>query len=182
MLSDSNMEIKDSKLQEYEDYLKMLAAENSDTIVSNGGKDHAVILYSVLLDNTERQVRIFCQSGDSAVWKDSKFTSSLRSFLDRSDDVSLHVLTAHEPALSREWTDSYKEKVEAFQIPAESKEKIYKHFRNNKCNFAVFDEKRYRYEYDCNAFRAYGSFNSPETSRQMIDLFDEAFSAASGIH
>lgn len=134
-----------------------------------------MILYSVLLDNTDKEVRIFCQSGNSVVWNDKVFIDSLEKFLEK-DGTSLKVLTAGEPALASKWTD--KENVKSYHIADGDKEKIYNHFRNRRCNFAVFDEMRFRYEYDCDKFKAYGSFNSPENSKLMIKLFDDAFKNA----
>lgn len=166
---------KEQELKAYEIFLRKLAVSNSKDRISNGGKDHAAVLYSVLLDKTDHEVRIFCQSGASAVWHDPRFEEAMCQFL-ANPDTSLKVLTAGAPALDEKWTN--RNNVTAYHINNEDKEAIYCHFRNDHCNFAVFDSKRYRYEYDCEHFKAYGSFNDPETAREMIGLFDSAFHAA----
>lgn len=163
-------------LKGYENFLRKLAENDSSTIISNGGKDHAVILYSVLFDNTDKEVRIFCQSGNSEVWQDPVFIEALDKFLEKPG-TDLKVLTAGEPSLASRWTD--KGNVDAFHIQEADKELIYTHFRNRKCNFAVFDKKRYRYEFNCDEFKAYGSFNAPEDSNEMAEMFDAAFVNAS---
>ncbi len=164
------------RLIAYEKFLRHLAETDSSDVISNGGKDYAAMLYSVLLDNTADEVRIFCQSGASAVWHDPRFEESMANFLARNPLAKLKVLTAGEPALDSKWTD--RPNVTAYHIKETDKQKIYKHFRNNRCNFAVFDSKRYRYEYDCDMFKAYGSFNDSKIAGEMIALFDNAFANA----
>lgn len=168
----------DNELRSYERYLRHLAETDSTDIISNGGKRHAALLYSALLDCTKNEVRIFCQSGASEVWHDPVFEKAMTRFFERDSQSSLKVLTAGEPALDSKWTN--RKNVTAFHIRESDKEKIYDHFRNNRCNFAVFDSKRYRYEYDCNGFKAYGSFNDSKIAAEMIEIFDDAFANAQG--
>lgn len=166
----------DNELKSYERYLRRLAENDSTDIISNGGRKHAAVLYSVLLDNTRNEIRIFCQSGASDVWHDPKFEESMTRFFERNPQASLKVLTPGEPALDSKWT--IRKNVTAFHLLESDKKKIYDHFRNNRCNFAVFDSKRYRYEYDRDDFKAYGSFNDPKIAREMVELFDDAFANA----
>lgn len=166
----------DKGLKAYQDFLLRLAESDSKDIISNGGKEHAAILYSTLLDETENEVRIFCQSGASEVWHDPHFVEAMVNFLQKPG-TRLSVLTAGEPALDKEWTR--RPNVKAHHILDKDRETIYRHFRNDRCNFAVFDSKRYRYEYDCVQFKAYGSFNDPNTAGEMIALFDSAFKKVS---
>lgn len=42
-------------------------------------------------------------------------------------------------------------------------------------HFSVFDNEKFRYEYDSENYKAYGSFNQPDTAAQLIDMFDEIF-------
>lgn len=159
-------------IQEYRKSLEALSKENSPLIISNSGKEHAVVLYSMLLDASCKSVRIFCQSGNSAVWHDPVFRNSMENFLEKHDS-ELMVLTAHEPALDSYWTE--KVNVSAKQISNHKKEMIYDHFRNRNCNFSVFDSNKYRYEYDCDAFKAYGCFNDCDMASELISLFNDAF-------
>lgn len=169
----------DKGLKAYQDFLLRLAEIDSRDIISNGGKEHAALLYSTLLDKTENEVRIFCQSGASEVWRDPHFVEAMKNFLQKPGTL-LRVLTAGEPALDKEWT--MRLNVKAHHILDKDRETIYRHFRNDRCNFAVFDLKRYRYEYDCARFKAYGSFNDPDTAGEMIALFDSAFKRVSQRH
>lgn len=161
--------------KEYREYLLSLAQTHSSDIISNGGKDHAIVLYSVLLDNSQKDVRIFCQSGSSAVWKAPEFVEAMTRFLKR-DNTSLKVLTSEKPTLDSVFNEL--ENVEIRHISPDAQQKIKNHFKNSKCNFAIFDADKYRYEYDFEHFKAYCSFNAPDVVKTMTDLFDSSFSAS----
>ncbi len=162
-----------NEAKEYREYLLSLAETHSSDIISNGGKDHAIVLYSVLLDNSRNDVRIFCQSGSSAVWRAPEFIEAMNRFLKR-DNTSLKVLTSEEPTLDRTFRNQAK--VEIRHISTDALRKIKDHFKNSKCNFAIFDTDKYRYEYDFEHFKAYCSFNAPDVVKTMTDLFDASFS------
>lgn len=159
---------------EYREYLIKLADSDSKDIISNSGKDHAVVLYSILLNNSKSDVCIYCQSGNSPVWHAPEFIVALNKFLDK-ENSKLRILTSEEPALSPEITRRGVDKVEVYRIAASEEKKIKDHFKNSKCNFAIFDKKMYRYEYDFEQFKAYCSFNAPEVVNTMRNLFDVSF-------
>ncbi len=48
-------------------------------------------------------------------------------------------------------------------------------------NFAVFDNEKYRMEYDPDDFKAFGSFNDIETCSRLTSLFDGAFEKATSL-
>ena len=52
------------------------------------------------------------------------------------------------------------------------------HFKTDSCNFSVFDNEMFRFEYDVVNFKAYGSFNEPAIGQSMVALFDDCFDAA----
>lgn len=160
---------------EYREYLLGLAETNSPDIISNGGKDHAIVLYSVLLDHSNNDVRIYCQSGSSAVWKAPEFIEAMTRFLNR-ENTTLKVLTAEEPTLDPEFVN--RGNVAIHRITPDAQQKIKAHFKNSKCNFAIFDSTKYRYEYDFEHFKAYCSFNAPDVVKTMTDLFDASFQAS----
>ncbi|MDE6285261.1 MAG: hypothetical protein K2M17_05900 [Bacilli bacterium] len=51
---------------------------------------------------------------------------------------------------------------------------IYEHFRNEHCGFAVFDDSKYRYEYDTKELTSFANFNDKEIASMLIDLFENA--------
>ena len=48
-------------------------------------------------------------------------------------------------------------------------------------NFAVFDDKYFRLEYEANSYRALGSFRSDQLRDRLSKLFNDAFNAAEDI-
>lgn len=162
----------------YRDFLRELAQKKSNEIFSNGGKDHAIVLYQILLENTQKCVRIFCEAGVSAVWQDSELQDYLKNFVEKKDSkLRILVESHHADSFSaiRQLNDA---DVEIRHISADGLKRIHEHFDNDNCNFAVFDTDKYRYEYDKKAYKAYGSFNRPAIAETMIQLFDEVYADA----
>ena len=164
----------------YRQYLEDLANDKSpsDEIFSNGGKDHAIVLYQILLKHTKNEVRIFCEGGISEVWRDEGMHRSLIDYIEKENSdgqrPSLHILVEHDNPEAFEGIRG-RENVHIRLVSEEGRSRIHRHFDNDNCNFAVFDEEKYRYEYDKQTFKAYGSFNRPVIARTMIDLFDEVW-------
>ena len=177
-------------LNEYEKYLKRLIETESEELFSNGGLKHASILMSLLFDNTQNEVRLFCNGFKPDLITTEPYFSSLRKYLsDRKKSLSLLVevtdyvdkdpfkLLINEKKNRGGVQDSgnivYK------QISEEAKNEMFK--GRIPFNFAVFDDKRYRFEFDPKSYKAVGSFNSVEKCRGLIGLFDKAFETAKEI-
>lgn len=154
----------------YKEYLEELARKKSNEIFSNGGSDHAIVLYEVLLDNTKKDIRIFCEEGISSIWQSPEVKNALLKFLSQQDS-SIKILIENK---GNDGFDIIKDNdnVEIRHIDADGIAKIHNHFDNNNCNFAVFDKDMFRYEYDKRGYKAYGSFNDKEIADSMIKLFD----------
>lgn len=59
-------------------------------------------------------------------------------------------------------------------IHPESAKMIAKRY-GESIHFSVFDNEKFRYEYDSENYKAYGSFNQPDNCRYMIETFDQVF-------
>ena len=60
------------------------------------------------------------------------------------------------------------------QIHPDSAKMIAKRY-GESIHFSVFDNEKFRYEYDSENYKAYGSFNQPKSSQTLIELFDRIF-------
>lgn len=60
------------------------------------------------------------------------------------------------------------------QIHPDSAKMIAKRY-GESIHFSVFDNEKFRYEYDSENYKAYGSFNQPDNCRYLIETFDQAF-------
>lgn len=54
--------LTEKEAKEYREYLEKLASVKSAEMFSNGGRDHAVVLYSVLLENACLHARFFVKA------------------------------------------------------------------------------------------------------------------------
>lgn len=169
------MYLSSEQIAEYRNFLQKAADDNSNTTISNSGMDHAVVLYSVMLEHANKIVRIFCQSGDSYVWNHPTFIDSLHNFLNKPES-HLEIMTVEQPHVSSVWNS--RENVTIVHIDENAKNEIYRVLKNRSCNFAIFDDNKYRFEYDYEQFKAFGSFNDADSAKKLIELFDNAFEAS----
>lgn len=170
--------LTEKEAKEYREYLEKLASQKSKKMFSNGGKDHAVVLYSVLLQHTSLKARFFCEGGMSEIWQHPVFKKALVDAL-RKEDFEVCVLTRLHTTPNFSWLpDDLKKKI-TIKVASEANIlKINEHFQTDSCNFSVFDKDMFRFEYDVMNYKAYGSFNEESVGNSMVSLFDECFDAA----
>lgn len=167
--------LTEQEAREYKEYLENLAATKSDQMFSNGGKDHAVVLYSVLLNHANLSARFFCECAESEIWQNKIFRTALVNAL-RKADFQVKILVRQNNKPDFEWLPKeLKERVKVKIITEENLNKINNHFCTDSCNFSVFDHDMFRFEYDVVGYKAYGSFNGPDAGESMAKLFDECF-------
>jgi hypothetical protein len=188
----------------YQRYLDGLASTNppSTEIFSNKGEAHASILMATLIANTEHNLDMYCTGlrpgilcgeGDDgfkgAYWEEFQhfFNETIKS--DAFGDESVRILVQ-----TTEWIDNppfgvvsnalndpvTRDKIKVKLISEESKGQIEKILgkqkgENGNYNFAIFDRKAFRLEYEADSYRALGSFNSPSWTRILTNMFNVAF-------
>ena len=60
------------------------------------------------------------------------------------------------------------------QIHPDSAKMIAKRY-GESIHFSVFDNEKFRYEYNSENYKAYGSFNQPDNCKYLIETFDQIF-------
>ncbi len=180
------------QLQKYQEFLERLAWDNSDLTFSNGGIGHATILMSVLFQNTKKIARVYCIGFRPDLITRSPYWESLNHYLDDPNHIIL-VLVETGAYINDDPLRMLKEKkkekakmglgnnIIVKEINKECKQHISDTFGDKHCNFAIFDDDKYRYEYDPTNFKAYGSFNQPDNCKILTDEFDAAFQLASRV-
>ena len=177
------------KLKKYHDFLESLACTNSGRTFSNGGIEHAAILMSVLFQNTQDIARVYSIGFRPELITRLPYWESLNRFLDDPnhvlkvlvesdkyvDDLPIRLLRKKKEARSREGKD---DTISVRKINEECRKRISDVFGDEHCNFAIFDKEKYRYEYDPENFRAYGSFNQPDNCNILKNEFEHAFEDA----
>lgn len=169
-------------LEAYEVTLEKFASSGDETLFINDGKKYASILMSVMLRHTEKEIRLFCCGFKEDLITTQPYWNSLVEYL---KDAKKRFMVLVE-------TDSYKEQapmqlllrekakrgddtISVKLITAEDKKLINDKVVEEHCNFGVFDGNKFRFEYDPENFRAYGSFNKPNTCKFLTEIFDSAF-------
>lgn len=171
--------------KEYREFLENLARTNSTDFFTNGGKDFASILMSVLLDNTDTEARIFCMGFRPELVCTPDYSTALKSFLE-DPSKKLRVLVESDEYIEDEGVRMLGE---AFRKPHHAsigikkisegdRKKLMDEVGGGHNNFAVYDDSKYRFEYDPDNFKAFGCFNDKEASARLIHLFDEAYAKA----
>ena len=175
-------EKKEQMLRRYVEYIERLAREKSSEIFTNGGVEYASQLMAVLFRNTEKEARIFCQGFKPTLIKTSPYWDALQKYLsDRDKSLKVliescdYVTEAPIVLLKNKIAERGDNTIQIRVISEEDRKRIFDGFDGNPCNFAIFDDDKFRFEYEPSGYRAFGSFNHPANAKYLIRLFDEAF-------
>jgi len=177
------IEARSQQLERYTEYLEELARSNSPELFSNGGKEYARALMSVLLRHTRSEVRLYSHGFKAELISKDPYWTALREYL-RDEHKQLKVLVETEDyaeeapmRLLREMKAQRidKNSIIVKVIMPEDHERICEKFGDIHCNFGVFDNEKFRYEYDPEDYKAYGSFNRPDDCKIFTELFDSSF-------
>lgn len=179
-------ETQEKMLEEYENYLKELAAKGSEEIFTNGGIKHASVLMSVLLSSTTDQALIFSEGFCPDIIQEP-YLSALERYADNKQRGLKILLESDEYVdanpikriceKSKERAGGDK-RIEIRMIREDDKMRIFNSLKCAQCNFSVFDGRMYRFEYDPKHYKAYGSFNHQRNSAFLTNLFNRAFANA----
>lgn len=172
------------KLEEYRRYLERLAENRSTDMFSNGGIKHTSVLISVFLQSTNSIARVYSY-GVKSEWMptDSKWYG-LTDYLNYPKHKLL--LLVENPnciddemlRIIKESRSCNKDTIQIRQISEKGKQMIVDKLGQDSCYFAVFDNDKFRFEYEPENFKSFGSFNKPDDCKILIELFDSVFIAS----
>lgn len=171
----TNME---KELQAYKKFLNELYDNNSMEFFTNGGKDYASVLLSVLYSKANDSVKMFCEGLNPELFENEELRVAFMEYVSSGKRIQILMesnayLTNH-PAVDI----MGKENVEIKVIKDEDRNKIFSTLHTDRCNFSIFDGKMIRLETDPIDYKAVGSFNRPEWASVLSMLFDDAFNKA----
>ncbi len=182
--------IMEQELKDYQAFLAQLLKNNSSEIFTNGGKKHASILMEMLLQNTKDRIRMFATGLKPELITSEPYINEFRKLFTPENSVSnIQILVEVDDYINDEpfkiVRDAINSKInkhiEVKKITEEDNAIIGEELGYSPCNFSVFDETKFRLEYDPKAYKAFGSFNHGEWSKKLISLFDEVFARAKAI-
>ncbi len=170
-------------LEEYRTYLNKLVEAKSPLLFSNGGKDYASILMSILLKHTKKSIHMFCEGFKPDLIKSPEYWNALKKYLNQKGK-ELHVIVNSEDYVTEEPLKALFEEqkkrefdgtIQVRLISEKGRNMIKDQFNDALNNFAVFDDDMYRLEYDPQNYMAVGSFNQPNDVCLLQTLFKNVF-------
>lgn len=182
------MRTEEDIYKRYAEYVEKLATEKSGEFISNARREFASILMSTLFKHTKSEARIFCHGFKPDLIMTSPYLESLKDFLnDKNKKLKIMVETdayRHEEPLQLVFNEKNQRNDSSIQvrkISEKDKNDIFNRFSTTHCNFSVFDEDMFRMEYSPEEYQAFASFNSPNHSKELRAIFDNAFESATVI-
>lgn len=157
-------------IERYRETVNELARAKSDSLFSNKGTDHALVVIEALLSNAEHCVNIFSGSLKEDFYGNPKIREALEKFLSEPAR-QMSILTENEP--SEKIIDAIKslateDQVSIYRInEAKSKGRI----KRMPGHFITADNQAYRFETSDESREAVVNFNDPEIATNLNKLF-----------
>ncbi|GEM_PF-3438340 len=204
------IKLEEKNAEEYIKYIQNLADKRDPSdIYYNEGKPYASILMATLLCNTHTSLKMYCTGlrpgilcgkyeGDGkgyegAYWtafKDFFTESNIKKISNKHGKIQILIQ-------KKNWIGNLPFKrvfdcqkkcpgtIEVRWIKKKGISNLFSILHNNnsigKDNFAIFDGRAYRIEYDPDRFMASGSFNDVEMCTFLSKIFDKEFESATEI-
>lgn len=167
---------------EYKQYL--LNNLNRGTLVRNGGKEYAAILMSVMFEHTDTTALIYCRGFDPKLVCEASFWGSFTRWINDPSHILYAVVDTdyymNEAPLQfllkkkRSLSKRERQRIKVKLIGPTGKDYV-RDIYGEECHFSIFDTQKFRYEYDPKMFKAFGSFNQPETVKTLTEVFSVLF-------
>ncbi len=174
-------------LEKYREYLENLSKTDSPDIFFNSGSNHAEILMSTLFQKTNNDIKMFCRGLMPELTSRNVYFDAFSNYIERGGHLSLLVETKDymNERMFRFLLDKLRngnDRIQIKQIIEKDKCELFKDLKSEHCNFAVFDEKIVRFEYNPDNYLAFGSFNYPDMANFLTNKFNDVFKSATDIN
>lgn len=167
-------------MKNYINLVNNAALSSSDEIVKNGGLPYASILLSVLFKHCDKIARIYCNGFKPELVCSSPFWQSFKNWLYTPGHTLLALVETtdyinDDPMILLKKIKEYGKNNISVKLIGQKGIEHFKERWGEPMHFSVFDYQKFRYEYDPENYRAYGSFNQPKNAAIMIEEFDKIF-------
>lgn len=157
------------ELKNYRDGVEKLFELDSEKIISNSMPEHAAILFEAFFKHAKKQVLIVCRHLHADVFGKDFVIDAAKRALARG--VSLWIVTQEEDFQAKDFVAAIRTvksngNVRLEHAPTEKG-------RSLPFNFAVMDDKAFRFESDREICKAEASMNCPEIAKRLIQIFQE---------
>jgi len=169
---------------DYQSYIENLAKSGDSMFFQNSGPEHAAVVMTTIFKHSKNHIRIFAGNLNGPVVKNENvalrkaYADELVSFIEERngtlqillDEFDKDFLIGELYSRLFLYTFLYSDRVQI-------KKSKTSHFKPNvkKFHFTVGDNKLFRFEKDTAKHAAFGSFNHPDFSKDLINFFDAKF-------
>jgi hypothetical protein len=156
------------ELKDYRDGVRKLFELNSPKIISNSMPGHAAILFEAFFDYAQDHVLILCRHLNAEVFDREFVVDAAKRALNRN--VLVSILTQEEPQAKR-FVDAIEplKLTKKYSLERAATEKG----QSLPFNFAVMDERAFRFEGDRGEVQAEASMNCPQVATRLVKMFEE---------
>jgi hypothetical protein len=165
----------------YEEAVKLLADTHSDKIFKNKGVESAEIVLTELLNHAKDEVLIFSGNFKGDVSNSEKYNNAIVNFINNTSGI-IKVFVEHELKKEKNFLvyqtlidlGNNNKRVVIKKTNKDFIEEV-ESFFSDKYHFLVADKCMYRVETEIDTFKAIASFNSPDFSTKLSNLFNKYF-------
>lgn len=158
-------------LDDYRANVAALFADDSPLIIENKDRDHAAILISTLFNKAQKSAYVLSRKLESQFYARQEIQAAILGAIDRG--VIVKIVTQEEP----ETTDLLR------KLKAKAPEKVFFKVAHPdspeasvEFNFAIVDEKSFRFETNRDACEAFASANNPDVVESILKSCRHVFS------
>ena len=164
-------------LYEYGKAVSYYADNKKNNVLSNEGKEHAVIVFENIFRTAEKKVSIYARnifSPDNTVTSSTPYVEEIKKFLSKPNTSMQILLQEYDKELSynvlRDELKKYPDRV-TVKVISVKKVKEGEAF----VHFCIADGRMYRMEYDTGDRKARCNFNDSETVAKYQDVFTRLY-------
>lgn len=145
----------------YRELVFKMFENNSSERISNGDPVHAACILEAMFVYAEKSVKIFCERLSTLVFNRENLFNSLKRAIERGIDVE--VITQEKPDDTPFY--SFLEEKKLVKVTSNSD------IKSLSANFAVMDNKAFRYEKDKNEIKAFACANDIASASILLNNF-----------
>ncbi len=166
------------ELERYREYLKFLAKNNRSDIFTNENTDHAATVLTEMFNNATSSVVMLCHKLSDDIFTE-EYKSAFKNFIGNPNH-SVRIMVKSDKDCHAGFFGELLEEgnVTIHVMHEDAVGEISKNIGFDDCDFAVFDGKMFRLEYDASQRKSLGSFNDTTIAERLTAQFDKYFEGA----
>ena len=165
---------------DYEKAVRYFADNKIDNVLSNSGKEHAVVIFDNMFRTAEKEICLYARdifSESNAVTVSPPYKESLRKFLNKDGTKLRIVLKNYDENTS---CNSLRDIVKQYASKVELRKNVRGEVKigNTNVHFSIADGRMYRLEYDTEDRKARCNFNDANAVSKYQTVFNQLFEAS----